>query len=32
MQNIHLNKLRFVKNINYNKNTIVKFIQNLNLI
>jgi len=26
MQNIHLNKLNFVKNINYNKNTIVKFI------
>jgi len=26
MQNIHLNKFNFVKNINYNKNTIVKFI------
>jgi len=23
MQNIHLNKLNFVKNINYNKNTII---------
>jgi len=26
MQNVHLNKLNFVKNISYNKNTIVKFI------
>jgi len=26
MQNITLNKLNLVKNINYNKNTIVKFI------
>jgi len=32
MQNIHLNKLNFVKNINYNKNIIVKFISKLNLI
>jgi len=26
MPNIHLDKLNFVKNINYNKNIIVKFI------
>jgi len=26
VQNIHLNTFNFVKNINYNKNTIVKFI------
>jgi len=32
VQNIHLNKLNFVKNINYNKNIIVKFIPKLNLI
>jgi len=28
MQNIHLNKLNFVKNINYNKNTIVNIYKN----
>jgi len=28
MQNIHLNKLNFVKNINYNKNTIVNLYKN----
>jgi len=32
MQNIHLNKLNSVKNITYNKNIIVKFIQKLNFI
>jgi len=28
MQNIYLNKLNFVKNINYNKNTIVNLYKN----
>jgi len=32
MQNIYLNILNFVKNINYNKNVIVKFVKKLNLV